>query len=772
MSRRTSNDSTKSASSSGIPVNSRKGGKAKNESTEFVWDKYLQQTGMPAAPQECFKHDPIDQPLENTFEMFQKMEAKDARNPSAISVATIVMIEGPRLCLRLDGTDSCNDFWRLVNSKDIFPMGTCEAHGGLLQPPLGFTRNVSTWPAFLQKTLQSGKHANSDSFLPEPEGPKTNLFKVGMKLEAVDLKNPQLICPATIGEVDGEQIFVSFDGWRGAFDYWCNFDSRDIYPVGWCHINNHPIQPPGKKGDNPMVAEKLKAVVEDSKRQTRSVKNNPDIKHNVTKVEVVPPSIEKPARRRTLEKIARTKQAKEEKQNKERKSPSPPLPGADHVTSNAGSDWSMSSDESDSSQDSDEPKHKGESDKDSATGKDPHDVKMSSPSVDQADTESPSSDQSSSKDGSVKLQITKEDRRRKERKAWKQRKKQRRLAKALKRAGRLVEEGELRVLGEGGAGVNFTPEQIALLTSSQRKRHLEGECFKLKKKKKKKRMCDASYTRMEGFGIKGDITPTATTGKSPTSPSFLDAPTSTPTSLFGCNKAQIVRSATEGWPTRLQMGSVVTSDNKLGKFDTSYSTFSKSTVSDQPLTPTKSPRDPITMAQCVSTTTSDAEQPTKPALPNTNEKSTTPPPSVSSTSQIAPPAVEPSNSEDSNAVSSTTNPPPPVETPPPTNSDEAGPPSKVTSSELVTSSLPATKRRSRNPSKWTIDDVIVFVGEKEPALHSYLHLFQKHEIDGAAFLLLNSNNIVKYMNLKLGPALKLCTLVEDLKVSIARRRKK
>lgn len=32
-----------------------------------------------------------------------------------------------------------------------------------------------------------------------------------------------------------------------------------------------------------MVAEKLKAVIEDSKRQTRSVKNNPDVKSSVTK---------------------------------------------------------------------------------------------------------------------------------------------------------------------------------------------------------------------------------------------------------------------------------------------------------------------------------------------------------------------------------------------------------------------------------------------------------------------------------------------------------
>lgn len=37
-------------------------------------------------------------------------------------------------------------------------------------------------------------------FLKEPVSPPANLFKVGMKLEAVDRKNPQLICAATVGK--------------------------------------------------------------------------------------------------------------------------------------------------------------------------------------------------------------------------------------------------------------------------------------------------------------------------------------------------------------------------------------------------------------------------------------------------------------------------------------------------------------------------------------------------------------------------------------------
>lgn len=70
-----------------------------------------------------------------------------------------------------------------------------------------------------------------------------------MKLEAVDKKNPYLICPATIGEVKGDEVFIMFDGWRGAFDYWCKYDSRDIFPVGWCSLTKHSLQPPGNSGE-------------------------------------------------------------------------------------------------------------------------------------------------------------------------------------------------------------------------------------------------------------------------------------------------------------------------------------------------------------------------------------------------------------------------------------------------------------------------------------------------------------------------------------------
>lgn len=229
-----------------------------------------------------------------------KLEAHDPRNSTSVCIATVMGLTGVRLRLRLDGSDNSNDFWRLVDSSDIQPIGTCEKNGDMLQPPLGkeagggrdsetarvvrrptpgvfvlqgFRMNASSWPMFLLRTLNGAEMAPGTAFKKvrrpprhtcdgwvrslsedpppppqEPVRPSQNNFKPGMKLEAVDKKNPYLICPATIGEVKGEEVFIMFDGWRGAFDYWCKYDSRDIFPVGWCSLTKHSLQPPGNSG--------------------------------------------------------------------------------------------------------------------------------------------------------------------------------------------------------------------------------------------------------------------------------------------------------------------------------------------------------------------------------------------------------------------------------------------------------------------------------------------------------------------------------------------
>ncbi|XP_030742722.1 sex comb on midleg-like protein 4 isoform X2 [Echinops telfairi] len=76
----------------------------------------------------------------------------------------------------------------------------------------------------------------------------------------------------------------------------------------------------------------------------------------------------------------------------------------------------------------------------------------------------------------------------------------------------------------------------------------------------------------------------------------------------------------------------------------------------------------------------------------------------------------------------------------------------------------ARRPRSRNPATWTVEDVVRFVKDADPqALGPHVELFRKHEIDGHALLLLKSDMVMKYLGLKLGPALKLCYHIEKLK---------
>ena len=71
-----------------------------------------------------------------------------------------------------------------------------------------------------------------------------HLFRVGMKLEAIDKKNSALTCVATVRDVLGDHILVHFDGWEDDYDYWCDPSSPYIKYVGWCQENAKPLSPP------------------------------------------------------------------------------------------------------------------------------------------------------------------------------------------------------------------------------------------------------------------------------------------------------------------------------------------------------------------------------------------------------------------------------------------------------------------------------------------------------------------------------------------------
>lgn len=72
-------------------------------------------------------------------------------------------------------------------------------------------------------------------------------FRVGMKLEAVDLMEPRLICVATVTRIIHRLLRIHFDGWEEEYDQWVDCESPDLYPVGWCQLTGYQLQPPASQ---------------------------------------------------------------------------------------------------------------------------------------------------------------------------------------------------------------------------------------------------------------------------------------------------------------------------------------------------------------------------------------------------------------------------------------------------------------------------------------------------------------------------------------------
>uniref|UniRef100_A0A8C3QM67 Polyhomeotic homolog 3 n=1 Tax=Cyanoderma ruficeps TaxID=181631 RepID=A0A8C3QM67_9PASS len=69
-----------------------------------------------------------------------------------------------------------------------------------------------------------------------------------------------------------------------------------------------------------------------------------------------------------------------------------------------------------------------------------------------------------------------------------------------------------------------------------------------------------------------------------------------------------------------------------------------------------------------------------------------------------------------------------------------------------------------DPSVWTVDEVWAFI-RSLPGCQDIADEFRAQEIDGQALLLLKEDHLMSAMNIKLGPALKICARINSLKES-------
>nr|XP_025954920.1 MBT domain-containing protein 1 isoform X3 [Dromaius novaehollandiae] len=177
------------------------------------------------------------------FKEGMKLEAIDPLNLSAICVATIrkVLADG-FLMIGIDGSEAADGsdwFCYHATSPSIFPVGFCEINMIELTPPRGYAKLPFKWFDYLRETDSIAAPVK----LFNKEVPNHG-FHVGMKLEAVDLMEPRLVCVATVTRIIHRLLRIHFDGWEDEYDQWVDCESPDLYPVGWCQLTGYQLQPP------------------------------------------------------------------------------------------------------------------------------------------------------------------------------------------------------------------------------------------------------------------------------------------------------------------------------------------------------------------------------------------------------------------------------------------------------------------------------------------------------------------------------------------------
>ncbi|ETE70045.1 hypothetical protein L345_04147, partial [Ophiophagus hannah] len=183
----------------------------------------------------------------NGFKVGMKLEGLDPEHPSLFCVLSVAEVQGYRMRLHFDGYSEFYDFWVNADSTDIHPVGWCEKTGHKLLPPKGYKDGEFNWASYLKTCKSQAAPKNLFKILSTPVTPSG--FRVGMKLEAVDKKNPSLMCVATIADMLDNRLLVHFDNWGESYDYWCDASSPYIRPVGYCQETGTLLTTPAEYKD-------------------------------------------------------------------------------------------------------------------------------------------------------------------------------------------------------------------------------------------------------------------------------------------------------------------------------------------------------------------------------------------------------------------------------------------------------------------------------------------------------------------------------------------
>nr|XP_046919359.1 lethal(3)malignant brain tumor-like protein 4 [Dermatophagoides farinae] len=214
----------------------------------FNWKIYLSVTNSKAAPENLFSINkvPFDRSIIKEFSINDKLEAVDIANSALICVATIKDILNDQILIHFDGWDDSFDYWTPVTSPLIHPINWCKSKSKCLTAPNGYRKEFS-WDDYLKETNSKPVPENAFNFEEKKSRSLFHFWRPGMRLEAVDKRNPHLIRVASVVNRNMHSITIHYDGWDEKYDCEYDEDSPDLHPINWCHLTNHKLEPPPNK---------------------------------------------------------------------------------------------------------------------------------------------------------------------------------------------------------------------------------------------------------------------------------------------------------------------------------------------------------------------------------------------------------------------------------------------------------------------------------------------------------------------------------------------
>ncbi|XP_055663906.1 scm-like with four MBT domains protein 2 isoform X1 [Falco peregrinus] len=181
------------------------------------------------------------------------IELQDSQNPFQYWIVSVVENVGGRLRLRYVGLEETESYdqWLFYLDCRLRPVGWCQENKYRMDPPADIysLKTISEWKCALEKSLNDAANFPLPmEVFKDHADLRNHFFTVGMKLEVVNMREPFHICPASVTKVfSNHYLQVTIDDLRpepSKISMLCHADSLGILPIQWCLKNGVNLTPP------------------------------------------------------------------------------------------------------------------------------------------------------------------------------------------------------------------------------------------------------------------------------------------------------------------------------------------------------------------------------------------------------------------------------------------------------------------------------------------------------------------------------------------------